>query len=109
MRFRKLSNKKVQLGQTIPIKTSNGHIVAHLKVNMIYTIEPDNLYKIVHLKDKFTRQLSVRYGVKKHKISYNYIRDMKIDEKTFTMVLNSIRLNDQRLERNILIDKIINP
>ena len=107
MKIRKLSDRKVLLSQNIPIKTSNGHIVAHQKVNMIYTINPDNSYEIIYPKEKFIRQLSVRFGVKKIKITYNYKRNVDIYGKIFSAVLFNIILDDKILERDILIKKIL--
>lgn len=122
VRFSILSENKIQLEYKVPILSQNV-IIGEIKMKFRYKKQGD-IWSLIPIRERFINQLSVRYGIKKKNIKYNYINknvtnnnpfnytymDLSVDELNYSIrsLFKSFKFDDITWHRERLIKSLIN-
>ena len=110
MKIRRLSHKKIQIEQTLPI-LCNGNKLGEISIYQRYKLESNltpNYAYLIH-SEKIINKISQQYKIKKKFISFEYSNSIiNLDEQFIsTKLVNSIVFSDLIWYRDFKIKQII--
>ncbi len=109
MKVKRLSHKKIQIEQTLPI-LCNGTKLGEIFLYQRYRLEVGQKTAYLIHSEKIINRISQQYKIKKKFISFEYLTNFISldDENISTRVANSIVFTDLIWYRDFKIRQIIN-
>jgi len=106
MKVRRLSHKKIQVEQTLPI-LCNGNKLGEVSIYQRYKLE-DNFAYLIY-SEKLINKISQQYKIKKKFISFEYSNSIiNLDEQLIsTKLASTIVFNDLIWYRDFKIKQIV--